>query len=143
MLLALPLCHSSNLSPMCLFGHMPIRPWILHRYVSLSELSLPPFLYVLVSVVVYDFYFQVKCWMLYSPMGAQPLVFASLQPFGAYLWQAYVQPGDDHWPTPGMHRWLLPPLLSVGGAYSYSISCLSAIPAIWWGIQLWGLDRVT
>ena len=41
--------------------------------------------------------------MLYSPMGAQPLGFAPLQPFGVYPWQAYVQPGDGHWSTPGMH----------------------------------------
>ena len=37
-------------------------------------------------------------------MGAQPLGFAPLQPFGVYLWQAYVQPGDGHWSTPGLHR---------------------------------------
>ena len=42
--------------------------------------------------------------MLYSPMGDQPLGFASLQPFGVYTWQDYVQPGDGHWSTPGMHR---------------------------------------
>ena len=42
--------------------------------------------------------------MPYSPMGAQPLGFAPLQPFGVYPWQAYVQPGDGHWSTPGMHR---------------------------------------
>ena len=42
--------------------------------------------------------------MPYSPMGPQPLGFAPLQPFGAYPWQAYVQPGNGHWPTPGMHR---------------------------------------
>ena len=37
-------------------------------------------------------------------MGAQPLGFAPLQLFGVYPWQAYVQPGDGHWSTPGMHR---------------------------------------
>ena len=37
-------------------------------------------------------------------MGAQPLGFAPLQPFGACPWQAYVEPGDGHWPIPGMHR---------------------------------------
>ena len=42
--------------------------------------------------------------MPYSPMGVQPLEFALLQPFGAYPWQAYVQPGNGHWPTPGMSR---------------------------------------
>ena len=42
--------------------------------------------------------------MAYSPMGAQPLGLAPLQLFGVYPWQAYVQPGDDHWSMPGMHR---------------------------------------
>ena len=36
--------------------------------------------------------------------GAQPLGFAPLQPFGYYPWQAYVQPGEGHWSTPGMHQ---------------------------------------
>ena len=58
----------------------------------------------LVSVLVSAFYFQVPCWMPYSPFGAQPLGFAPLQPLGVYPWQAYVQPGDGHQPTPGMHR---------------------------------------
>ena len=35
--------------------------------------------------------------------GAQTLGFAPWQPFGVYPWQAYVQPGDGHWSTPGMH----------------------------------------
>ena len=42
--------------------------------------------------------------MPYSPMGAQPFGFAPWQPFGVYPWQAYVQPGDGHQSTPGMHR---------------------------------------
>ena len=42
--------------------------------------------------------------MPYSPMGAQLLGFAPWQPFGVYPWQAYVQPGDGHQSTPGMHR---------------------------------------
>ena len=37
-------------------------------------------------------------------LGAQPLGFAPLQPLGVYPWQAYVQTGDGHWPTPDMHR---------------------------------------
>ena len=52
--------------------------------------------------------FQVPWWMLYSLMGAQPLGFAPLQPFGAYPWQAYVQPANGHWPTLGMHRVAVP-----------------------------------
>ena len=58
----------------------------------------------LVFVLVSAFYFQVLCWMPYSPLGAQPLGFAPLQPLGVYPWQAYVQPCDGHWSTPGMHR---------------------------------------
>ena len=42
------------------------------------------FLYVLVSDLVYAFYFQVSCCMPCSPMRAQPLGFAPLQPYGAY-----------------------------------------------------------
>ena len=42
--------------------------------------------------------------MSYSPLGAQLLGFAPLQPLRVYAWQAYVQPGDSHQPTPGMHR---------------------------------------
>ena len=52
--------------------------------------------------------------MPYSPMGAQLLGFAPLQPFGVYPWQAYVQPGDDHWSTPGMHRVAAPSATLVG-----------------------------
>ena len=37
-------------------------------------------------------------------MGAQPLEFTPMQPFGVYPWQGYVQPGDGHWSTPGLHR---------------------------------------
>ena len=42
--------------------------------------------------------FYIHLWML-NHWG-----FAPLQPFAAYLWQAYVQPGDGHWPIPCMHR---------------------------------------
>ena len=58
----------------------------------------------LVSVLMSAVYYQVSCWMQYQPLGAQLLGFAPLQHLGFYLWQAYVQPGDGHWPTPGMHR---------------------------------------
>ena len=37
-------------------------------------------------------------------MGTQLFGFAPLQPFRLYPWQTYVQPGDGHWSTPGMHR---------------------------------------
>ena len=42
--------------------------------------------------------------MLYSPLWAQPLGFAPLQPFGVYPWQAYVQPGDGHCSMPSVRR---------------------------------------
>ena len=48
----------------------------------------PTVLYFYMFGVCSGVCFWVPCWMLYSPMGAQPLGFAPLQPFGAYLWQA-------------------------------------------------------
>ena len=42
-------------------------------------------------------------WLPCSPTGAQPLVFAPPQPFGAYSWKAYVSLGAGPWPMPGMH----------------------------------------
>ena len=46
-----------------------------HPQVWFSFRVEPPtdLLYVLVSVLVYAFCFQVSCWMLYLPMRAQPL----------------------------------------------------------------------
>ena len=70
----------------------------------------PTILYIicLVSILVSAFYFQVPNWMSYSPMGAQLLGFAPLQPVGVYSWQAYVQPGDGHQSMPGTHRLAAP-----------------------------------
>ena len=51
--------------------------------------------------------------MPYFPMGAQLLGFAPLQPFGVYPWQAYVQSGDGHWSTPGVH-WVAAPSATLG-----------------------------
>ena len=84
----------------------------------------------LMSVLMCAFHFQVPCWMPYSPMGAHPLVFAPLQSFGTYLWQAYIQPGDGHWPTPGMHRVVVPSTILSRGALCYPISCSPAISTI-------------
>ena len=81
--------------------------------------------------------------MPYSPMGAQPLGLAPLQPLRVYPWQAYVQPGDGHQPTWGMQRVAAPSTTLNGGALCYSFCCFPAIPSIWWGTQLWGLARVT
>ena len=103
----------------------------------------PTVLYIicLVSVLVSAFYFQVSSWFLYSPLGTQPLGFAPLQPFQVYLWQAYVQPGDGHWSTPGMHRVAAPSATLSRGTFCYSVCCSPTIPSIWWGMQPWGLGR--
>ena len=41
-LLALPLCHSSSLSPRCLVRLIQIMPWVLLRWIFFSELILTP-----------------------------------------------------------------------------------------------------
>ena len=46
-------------------------------------------LYMLLSVLVNAFLFQVSCTMLYSLMGAQMLGFTPLWPFRAYPWEAF------------------------------------------------------
>ena len=104
--LVMPLCHSSNLpsfdasSGLCQLHHGFSTDMFLFR------VEPPTILYIicLVSVLVSAFYFQVPCWIPYSPLRAQILGFAPLQPLGVYPWQAYVQPGDGHWPTAGMHK---------------------------------------
>ena len=73
--------------------------------------------------------------MPYSPMGAQLLGFAPLQPFGVYPWQAYVQPGYGHWSTPGLHLVAAPSATLSRGEPS---ATHSVFPTIWWGIQPWG-----
>ena len=52
----------------------------------------------------------------YSSIGAQLLGFVPLQPVGAYLWQAYVQPGDGHQPTPCIYRLDAPSTILSGGS---------------------------
>ena len=109
----------------------------------------PTILYIicLVTILVSALYFPVPSWMPYSPVGAQPLGFAPLPPFGGYTWQTYVQPGDGHLSMPGMHRvaapsatlgrgsllllsWLFPnhPIYMVG-AYSLGGSAESPHPS--------------
>ena len=56
-----------------------------------------------------------------SPLGAQPLRFEPLQCLGVYPWQAYVQPGECHQPTPDMHRVAAPSTMSRG---SLMLLCL-------------------
>ena len=63
--------------------------------------------------------------MPYSHTGAQPLGFAPFQPFGVYPLQAYVQPGDGHQSTPGVHRVAAPSATLGGGKPS---ATQSAVP---------------
>ena len=95
--------------------------------------------YMLLSVMVFAFGFQIPMKLPCSPMVAQPLGFATLQPFGVYPWQAYVPPCDGPWLMLEVHQVLLLPLFCVGGASYYSFTFTPAIPSIWWGVQLWGL----
>ena len=67
--------------------------------------------------------------------GAQPLGFASLQPFGVYPWQAYVQPGDGHWSMPGMHRVAVPSATLGRGSL---LLLIQLFPNHLVGIQPWG-----
>ena len=102
--LGFPLCHSSYLSLRCLFRHMPTVQWILHRWVLFQSWTLHWFVCMLVSAMVCVFYFQIPMWMSCSAIGTQWLGYAPLQPFGAYLLQPYMHPGDDLRPMPGMHK---------------------------------------
>ena len=51
--------------------------------------------------------FRFPCGCHVHQCRVQPLGFALLQPYGVYLLQAYVLPGDGLWPTPGVPEWLL------------------------------------
>ena len=142
MLLALPLYCSSNLHLRCLISLLQLY----HGSSTgsfFSELSLLPFsvFICLLSVLVYAFCFQVTCWILYSPMGSQLLGSTPLQPFGAYLWYAYMQPGDGHWLKSGIHRVAAPSTALSRGSLLLLIKLSLTIPTIWWGKQLWGLGR--
>ena len=71
-------------------------------------------------------------------MGAQLLGLAPLQPFGVYLWQAYVQPGDGHQSMPGMHRAAAPSatlgrgsLLLLIQLFPYHLVEHTALVALW------------
>ena len=41
-----------HLSPRCLLRHMPTMPWVLHKWVSLSEYSLTPIYYCMLVFVI-------------------------------------------------------------------------------------------
>ena len=66
------------------------------------ELPTDSLCHVFVSLMVFASCFQVPMWLSCSPMGAQPLGFATLQLFRVYPWQAYDPCGNGLWPTPGV-----------------------------------------
>ena len=90
----------------------------------------PTILYIIcfASVLVSAFYFQMPCWMPYSPLRAQLLGFVPWQPLGVYPWQAYVQPGHGHQPTPGMHRVAAPSTMLSRGSHMLLIQLFPSHP---------------
>ena len=62
--------------------------------------------------------------MSYSPLGAQLVGFHHFNPL-EFTHGRHVQPGDGHWPTPGMHRVAAPSTtMSMGEPYAtqYAVS---------------------
>ena len=92
---ALLLCSRSSFSPRHLHRFMPIMSWILKR-VLLFGVQASANSFMLISVMVFVFCFQVPMWLPCLPKGIAPL-----QPFGVYPWQAYVSPGAGPWPHQG------------------------------------------
>ena len=81
--------------------------------------------------------------MPYSAMGPNY--------WGLYNWSPLEHKWGRHicilvvviWPCEECTEWLLPPVLWVGEALCYSVSCPPAISTIWQCTQLWGLSRDT
>ena len=116
------------------------------QVVFFSRVEPSTILYIvcLVSGLVSAFCCQVPCWMPYSPLGAQLLAFAPLQPLGVYPWWAYVQPGDGHQPTPGMQRVAAPStILSRGRLMLLSLLFPSHPIYMVWHTALGAWQRVT
>ena len=101
--------------------------------------------HMLVSAIMVTLCFHVPMWLPCLQMGAEPLGFATPQPFRVYPWQAYkyMPPGDGLWPRLGLHWVAASSTAWSRGSLFYSLSCPPTISAIWWGIQLWWLSRVT
>ena len=117
-------------------------PWILFKWVCLSELIFPLiYLCMLVFYIVSAYYFQIPLWTSFSPMEAQPFGFTPPQPFGEYLLYASVHSGDGPRPTLGMH-WVAAPYPGLSrGVLMLLLSCPSATLAWWSGNQPLGLGR--
>ena len=134
-LLALPLCHSSNKPrPRCLLRLMAIMPWAL-RWLSL-RVEPPTICIMLVSVMVYACTFRFPCGCHvyhWDSSYHSPLEYTH----GRHMC-LLVLVHAPHWECTG---WLLPPLLWVGGASCYWISCPAANPSISWGIKFRDCSR--
>ena len=108
------------------------------------ELSFPPFsIFVcLVSVLVYTFCFQEPCWMLYSPMRLNHWALHHRNP----LELTHCRHMSNMAMVIGPHlvcRVAAPSTALSRGSFMLLLQLSQAIPTIWWGIQLWGLGRVT
>ena len=64
-------------------------------------------------------------WVPCSPVEAQPLWLAIMQPYGVYPWQAHLLPGDGLQPTPGVQQVAFPSTASSKGLPYASHSAVS------------------
>ena len=136
-LLASPVCCSSNLSPICL---VRLMPWVHIRWVFFRVEPSTNFI-MLVLPAVFAFYFQGLMWLPFLPVGAQPLCLHQTQPLDNIY--------DCHMCIlmliHSMQRVHLvaTPSAALSGSLCYSNSCSPAIQSFQWDIQLWGLDIAT
>ena len=93
-------------------GKFPFQSWTSHQL--LIYVGVYSSVCFLLSGAVLDVIFT---------NGDQTFGFATLQPFGASSWQAFVPPGDSHTPTPEMYQ-----------------VAASSTAGVWWDIKLWGLS---
>ena len=89
---------------------MPIMPWVLLKWVFSFRVE-SPHQFIMLNVgtcygvnILLSGSHVVPC----SPMGAQLLGFAPLQPYGVYPWQGYVLLGNGLWPMQVGH-WVAAP----------------------------------
>ena len=96
---------NNNLRARYFLGLSPTMPWVICRWVLSFRVDAPTnsLCHMLVSGMVFASCFHVPMWLPCSPIGGQPLRFATLQSFTLYPWQACVPSGDDPWPMPVMH----------------------------------------
>ena len=96
---------SSNLHLHCLFRLMPIMLWVLHRWVSFSEMSLPLFCILYVWCLFWCLFSAFRCHIgCHIHLWGSTIGVCTIGTLWSLLWQAYVQPCDGNQPTPGMHR---------------------------------------